>query len=67
MYCMECKHDLGDCTCPDIDDRLSKLTGSHNLIFKMCQICALHYARCKCKIPIWVRSDNGEPLKDHHA
>lgn len=63
MFCVACNHDIDKCICPDIDDRIAKLTTDNRLVFKMCQICALHYARCNCENPVWVRSDNGQPLE----
>ena len=66
MFCMKCNHDLQDCTCEDINQRLSELSGGGHIVFRMCQICALHYSRCSCENPIWVRSDNGGALEIKH-
>ena len=63
MYCEKCKHDLADCNCEDLQERLNKLSVNQHLVYRMCNICVLHYAKCVCKTPVWVRSDNGEPLE----
>ncbi len=58
MFCMICKHDLLECTCDDIQERLSKL--GNVLIYRKCSLCGKHYALCKCLTPVWVRSDTDE-------
>lgn len=49
MFCVKCNHDLGECTCPDLKERLAKLNvkGSHVFI-QTCLTCGEHHARCKC-------------------
>lgn len=58
MYCARCGKNLGDCACPDIQERLSKLRNAPNVIYKMCKLCGQHYARCKCPNPIWGLSND---------
>lgn len=31
MFCIRCRHDVIDCTCPDIEDRLRSLSGPESL------------------------------------
>lgn len=55
MFCAKCNNELGDCVCPDIDDRLRALD---MVILKWCLTCDKHYARCKCAEPIFgIRTD----------
>lgn len=51
MFCSKCQNELGDCICPDMDERLSSLKDSPHLAFKWCKVCDKHYARCKCAEP----------------
>lgn len=51
MRCMQCNKTLGDCTCPDLQDRLKRLGGS--LVYRKCLICEQHYSKCKCENPKW--------------
>ena len=61
---MSCQHDLHDCTCPDIDVRLTEAFKSENLAARWCSTCDKHYARCRCTTPVWVMRTGGrnEPL-----
>lgn len=56
MYCCKCQNELFDCTCPDIQERLSaaakEIGGS--FVYRKCSICNQHYAKCKCQDPKWV-------------
>lgn len=55
MHCGICGTDVGQCTCPDIDERLKSLT---LVLMKWCLECDKHYARCKCAEPVFgVRTD----------
>jgi hypothetical protein len=51
MWCMICNHDLMDCTCPDIDQRLSKLANAPDLALRWCEACNRHQDRCICVPP----------------
>lgn len=57
MWCARCRHDLSDCTCPDIDQRLQDLAKEGKFVYRMCGICGRHYDRCRCPDPLWGRSD----------
>jgi hypothetical protein len=54
MWCVKCQHDLTECTCPDLPERLQALIESGSLAYRKCSICDLHYALCKCPNPVWV-------------
>lgn len=49
MWCMKCNHDLSECNCPDIKERLSGLNkpGTHVYI-AWCKTCDNALARCIC-------------------
>ena len=51
MFCAKCKEDLGDCKCPDLQERLQGLGGT--VIYRKCMKCEQHYSRCKCEEPVW--------------
>ena len=61
---MQCRNDLSDCTCEDIEERLVGLKNSPHFIYKMCRICEKHYALCKCDSPDYTTSCNGVEMKD---
>ena len=48
MYCMKCNHDLFECTCPDLAERLASLGNSPHLIMTHCSGCGEHVSRCRC-------------------
>jgi len=50
MFCERCHVDVGDCKCPDIDERLSRLAGHPNIEIEFCAICGKHHARCRCGV-----------------
>jgi len=54
MWCMQCKKDLVDCTCPDIKERLAKIFDHPNLAARWCKKCDNHYSQCKCEQPEWI-------------
>ena len=69
MYCARCSKHVGECTCPDIKERLASLTVSPRVALRVCKFCDEHYARCNCANPVWVvkggtrhgqRSEEGE-------
>lgn len=60
MLCAKCQSDLGDCICPDIDERLAGLAKSPYFIYRACLKCKKHYARCKCEEPKWGTSEQLE-------
>lgn len=51
MYCMKCNHDLSECTCPDIKERLAAISNHPNIAVKWCRKCDNHYAQCRCPEP----------------
>jgi hypothetical protein len=61
---MKCKNDLSNCTCDDLEERLSSLKNAPNFIYKMCRNCGKHYARCGCDAPDWTTSHDGLEMKD---
>lgn len=54
MWCIKCNHDLGECICLDLQQRLESLRGV--LVYKMCIACMQHYSKCVCKEPVWALS-----------
>jgi uncharacterized protein with PIN domain len=64
MFCTICKKDVEDCTCKDIEERLSSLKNSPHVVFRMCKRCEQHYSRCRCEEPEWISSNEEVPLPD---
>ncbi len=61
MWCMKCNHELMECTCLDIGERLVSLSGpSGSLVSRWCLVCNKHYAQCKCENPVWGVRQDGE-------
>jgi len=54
MYCMKCNHNLADCLCPDLQERLQRIAQDSNFVYRKCTKCNLHYSKCKCKQPEWI-------------
>jgi hypothetical protein len=48
MWCMKCNHDLMDCTCPDLKERLASANASPYVFIQTCKTCGEHHSRCKC-------------------
>lgn len=64
MFCVKCQKELDKCTCPDIDERLEKLSKSPHIIMKWCLKCDKHYSQCRCKEPKWgIKNNRKEILK----
>jgi len=60
---MKCNKHVGDCDCPDIQERLSGLGGAGtNTAVKVCRKCEQHYARCKCPEPDFFVRIEGEEV-----
>jgi hypothetical protein len=53
MWCMKCNHDLSECTCPDLLDRLKSATENAPFVFKRCKKCGRYHSQCKCEQPEW--------------
>lgn len=53
MFCMKCDKHLSNCTCPDLNERLSKIAQSPHVAVKFCKKCREHHARCTCAAPDW--------------
>lgn len=53
MFCSICKNDLVDCTCNDLEERLSKLDKVPNFVYRKCFNCNKHYSQCVCENPKW--------------
>lgn len=62
LQCAKCGQSMGQCKCPDADERLQHLRKTKYNAFRWCSVCDHHYARCHCEHPFWVRSDTGEPM-----
>lgn len=54
MWCEICHHDLKDCTCKDLQERLRSVAAGGHFAYKKCAICNMHYSKCKCENPKWV-------------
>ncbi len=64
MFCTICKKDVEDCTCKDIEERLSSLGNSPFVAYRMCKKCGQHYSRCRCEEPEWISSNEEVPLPE---
>lgn len=54
MYCLVCNKDLSECQCPDLAEKMRKLTDEGGPIAaRWCARCDNHYSRCFCVDPIW--------------
>ncbi len=51
MYCTKCNKHLGDCECPDIQERLAAIGNSRHVAVKWCRTCDKYYAKCECVAP----------------
>ena len=51
MFCMKCQHDLSECTCPDLQERLKKATAGAPVAIKWCRRCDKSYHACHCERP----------------
>ena len=54
MFCVKCQHDLIDCDCLDLKERLERIGQSPNIASRRCKEFNHHYAICDCKDPEWV-------------
>jgi hypothetical protein len=63
MNCGICGESIGDCRCPDMDERMKRLRNHDRYIYKMCAICGRHHERCKCEKPEWISSHKDVPLE----
>ena len=60
MYCTKCDHCIESCTCPDLADRMRKLSGPKGgICARWCAGCDEHYAVCRCDEPKWVMRTDG--------
>ena len=50
---MKCNQRLSKCNCPDLEDRLKKLSESPYIAMKWCTKCNNHYDLWKCEEPEW--------------
>lgn len=51
MWCAKCQHDLVDCTCPDLEERLARASRGGHFVTLFCKLCGLHKDRCRCEAP----------------
>lgn len=64
MECGKCRKSIGDCTCPDMDERMKSLRNNPRYVYKMCEKCGRHFERCDCEHPVWVSSNPDMPLPE---
>jgi hypothetical protein len=50
MYCTRCKHDVAECTCSDIEERLEALSKNKSWALERCAICGEFNPRCLCGV-----------------
>ena len=62
MWCAKCNNKLGDCKCPDLQERLQSL--SRVLIYRKCMKCEKHYEQCKCENPVWGTNETPNTTKN---
>jgi len=59
MWCGQCDHDLVECQCPDLQQRMRKLTDGVVCV-KWCRVCDQSYHSCRCPSPdFYVRGPHG--------
>ena len=51
MWCGKCNHELFECTCPDIEERLNSLRTSKHVASHFCRKCDKHHSQCRCETP----------------
>lgn len=51
MWCMKCNHDVADCTCSDINERLLSVAQGGHAAFTFCRTCKEYKSRCQCDTP----------------
>lgn len=61
MFCGKCSKHVGNCTCPDIRERLESLARSPRLAVDWCSRCDEHHARCRCDSPALYRRHSTTP------
>lgn len=61
MFCVKCQHDLSECKCPDLKERLKRIANIPNLAVRWCVKCDSHYSQCKCQEPDWKIKTNPTP------
>ena len=50
MFCTRCQHDLAECTCSDIEQRLETLSKNKGWALERCDICGEFGPRCMCGV-----------------
>lgn len=48
MFCTECKNELHECECDDLEERLRRLGDHPNFATDRCATCGHHAAECEC-------------------
>lgn len=64
MYCCRCNKHIGDCTCPDIEERLAKIGQSDKVVMGACLVCKKHISRCKCTKAVPAIMTGGEIISN---
>lgn len=57
MACLKCQKTFDQCVCEDLEARLDT---AKSFVYKKCQRCGKHYARCRCENPDFVASMGGQ-------
>lgn len=62
MWCMNCKHDLSECECPDLQERLQSAMAGGHVAIKWCSKCDHSYHSCRCAAPdFYIRRSTPTP------
>lgn len=61
MTCNKCGTTLEKCTCPDLAEKMRRLSGPGGPVAaRWCRECDNHYARCYCREPDWMMRFDGK-------
>ena len=60
MWCCKCQKELSECTCADLQERLSSVAAGGLFVYRYCRKCGKHYAKCRCPEPIWAIKKNAD-------
>jgi len=62
LVCNRCGVSVAICACPDMDQRLRECCDHEHVAFKWCLSCNRHYARCRCKEPLFGVRTGGKTM-----
>jgi hypothetical protein len=60
MWCMNCNHDLSECDCPDLEQRLREAQTSPHIYIPDCLKCGKPRPLCRCTEPAAPRKERGK-------